>query len=181
MSWPRRFQCSLLLWGLMIGGCGEGIEGYRQTVKYASVAIPSAVEMEKVFGDVDQFIEQYGLKSPNANRWDTEAYFGDRYVLTMQAPIAIDYKIHKFKVTGKLYFQINEVKRVIIDSDGVVMTYYGEQFVFSEEEWKRVYESQGDFSKIGIKLNPAPVKDFDKCQRAMSGPRIPRISLLKNQ
>jgi hypothetical protein len=46
-------------------------------------------------------------------------------------------------------------------------------------EWKQLYESGGDFGKIGITIHPEPVPGFDKFVAAVRRDRVP-VSLLRD-
>lgn len=169
MSQQFRFGCVLLLWPVVMSGCGGGLVGYRQTVQSGSTTLPIAVEMEKLFGPADHFIVEYSIKKTQPHEWHTKVYFGDRYELTMVVTIRIDYGKHKFAVIGKPQFYLHEVESVTVSPNGVASTSFSDQLIFSEEEWKRVYKAKGDFSSIGFKINATPVVDFEAFKQAQSG------------
>ncbi len=129
-----------------------------QTVLSAKKSLPIAVEMESRFGEADHFITHYGFPSQKTNTWNTEVFFGGRYVLTMQVKVAIDYGHRSFTQVEKPVFYLKEVTKVTltriegVDEPGVSGD-NGFSTRFSEVEWKTLYESHGDFSEIGIELN----------------------------
>ena len=142
-----------------------GHPGYTATVLSAATAIPIAVEMERTFPETDHFIVEYGrARGPGSRQWHTKSYFGGRYVLTMQVDVAIDFDAHRItEIVGEPKFYLTKADHVDVEPDGrAVVSYRGEQPVFGASDWAKVYKAGGDFSVIGITIDPTPVRDFDK-------------------
>ncbi len=91
----------------------------------------------------------------------------------MQVEVEVDYKNNRFKLVGEPTFSLIEVVRVASDFNRL-----GKNFTLTKTEWKKVYERDGDFSIIGIELNPDSVPDFAKYVERWRKDRKPVISLL---
>lgn len=162
---------------LSCAGCGPARGGEQQYIlihRSAAAALPIAVEIEEMYGSCDHFITHYGMNASGTNTWNTEVFFGNRYSLTMQVPVMIDYGANKVKVAGDPIFYMHEYTK--IDPTGGASV--GENYEFSGNDWRKVVKANGNYSVLGMTLNPKPVDNFDKLVEATRRPRIP-ISLTK--
>jgi hypothetical protein len=165
------FDSSLFAALLFASGCGmNSSSGYQKTHQFARTALPIAVEMERHFGSADHYITYYGLRGEDHNIWTSDVFFGDRYNIAMQVNIRIDYDTHEFEVVGEPVFYLWEVERV---SEGGRRGHTREIGRFSKDEWKKVYDSGGDFSTIGITINSEPVPGFEDYVRRSRSPLTP--------
>lgn len=146
---------------------------YVQTVESAATNVPVALEMERLFGDADHFISHYGFDD-EPKQWNTEVFFGNRYILTMQIMVAVDYSRNTVSQIGDPTFYLFECETITIEPEGTLHVRFNPhgQVTFSGEQWNSMFESGGDFAGIGVKLNPAPVENFD---RYVAGKRAPRV------
>lgn len=162
----------MLLIGLS-AGCGSAQLGdYKKTVKSGIDTLPWPKEMEKLLGEGDHFITHYGF-SPGPKTWNSEIYFGGRYVFTLQVDVDVDYKKRAInKAVTSPQFYLKEVDRVQINPSGSPVTFYSEDWVFDEDKWKKLLKSGGDWSQIGIAIKTNPVAGFDSYATAMHAPRV---------
>jgi hypothetical protein len=155
-------------------------DDYKATVHSARTVIPIAVQMEELFPVADHFITEYDFDD-KPKVWNTVVYFGERYELAMQVTVEIDYESHKvIRMVDEPQFSLFESKRIDILSDGRAETTYKSENEkeFGPKEWRKIYEKGGDFSAIGVQLDPTPVEKFDESVAQMRRDRIP-VSLLK--
>ena len=117
-----------------------------------------AAQMEEMYEHCGHYIT-YGPKSVPV--FNSVAFFGDRYQLTMQVPVKIDSKTSG-TVVGEPVFYLNEVRRVNISGSGQVATSFSAGHEFGAAEWNRVVEANGDYQVLGISINPTAVPDFQK-------------------
>jgi hypothetical protein len=136
---------------------------YIATIRSGATAVPIAVEMERTFPATDHFIE-YFARGHGPRRWNTQSYFGERYELTMQVDVEINFDALRITgIVGEPKFYLKKADRVEVLPDGrAVVSYRGDQPVFGAGDWAKVYKAGGDFSVIGITIDRTPVKDFDK-------------------
>ena len=118
--------------------------------------IQPAREMDKLYSDCRHFIT-YGPN--NVLLFNSVAYFGDRYELTMQVPVEIP-SAGLGRAIGEPAFYLSEVSLVTVSPSGQVGANFAKSINFGSVKWKQVYDSSGDFSKIGFKLNPTAVLNF---------------------
>jgi hypothetical protein len=151
------------------------MESYLATHRSAATKLPIAVHFETLFpGQTDHFITHFGFNrwgGDRTNIWNSEAYFAGRYSLTMQIPVIVDYKKETITPAGDPTFYLKEITRC----DGTAAWYTGGiQKTFGKDEWQTIYESDGDFSAIGVNIQRnAPVQNFDAFAQAIRSPRIP--------
>jgi hypothetical protein len=174
MRIPDRFHIALLLSATTAtSGCGSTENAYRETHRSARTVLPVAVEMERLFGTADHFITHYGFANQKENTWNTVVFFGQRYVLTMQVKIKVDYDNRKIAVVGDPFWILSEYVSIVGNS-----ARFGKSFTLSSEDWKTLYENNGDFASIGIELNREPVANFGELVAVIRKPRV-AISLLE--
>ena len=104
---------------LILPGCA-GRANHESTVKSARTAIPAAVQMEEIFGEVDHFITHYGFDA-KPKPWNSEVHFGGRYVLTMQVDVTIDYTRNVITKVGNPIFVLYEITKIEKDDNGMEM------------------------------------------------------------
>lgn len=139
---------------------GEGISTFwHQAFAAKGVAqIEPASQMDAMYDDCRHFITYEGNHD---TVWNSVAYFGGRYELTMQVPVAIRSSTTG-KMTGEPRFYLNEVSDVSISPSGQIGASFSRNREFGPAEWKKVLEAKGDFGAIGFKMNTGPpIKDFD--------------------
>ncbi|MEM9413819.1 MAG: hypothetical protein AAGA30_22110 [Planctomycetota bacterium] len=119
--------------------------------------VQPAWQMENLYDDCRHYIT-YGQDGPLFN---SVAYFGDRYQLTMQVPVEIQCKTSG-SIIGEPRFYLNEISAITISPSGQVGASFSRNLDFSSPEWQKVYEASGDFSKIGFNIKPTTVPNFRK-------------------
>ncbi|WP_146117700.1 MULTISPECIES: hypothetical protein [Pirellulaceae] len=141
-----------------------------------SKKIPWAVEMEKQYPDIDHFITHFGIDNNLPTIWNSEVHFGDRYVITLQVPVVIDYKLETLQVTGEPKFFLSEITSVEVDGSGL----YGESFHFGEAEFDELIESNWNYAAINIVINSNPTPRFQLAKAMAQSPRYP-IQLMRKE
>lgn len=172
----------MLFVGLAVLISGSGCQpidqdDYVKTVKSARNAIPSALEIDSTFDEVDHTITHFGFRNEPTNQWNTTAYFGGRYRLHMTVDVEIDYANCAVRQLGKPEFRLYEYSKIFDSSKGkgIYGGDVGRQIDISLEDWKKVFENQGDFSVIGVAImHDKPLKDFEKF---VAGVRSHRIAI----
>ncbi|MCA9110836.1 MAG: hypothetical protein KDA52_12860 [Planctomycetaceae bacterium] len=149
---------------------------YVATHESAAITIPTAVQIEELYGDADHFITEFGFdRKPKL--WNTEVFFGGRYTLTMQVKVKVNYSANTIAMVDEPKFHLIGADTIRVYPDGRTGTRYsGDEHWFSLAEWETVYESGGDYSLIGIAIDPVPVVNFDLDVANKRRPRVP-ISL----
>lgn len=131
--------------------------------------VPWAVKMEQRYPEIDHFITHFGMDAKLPNVWNSEAYFGGRYVITLQVPVAIDYEDETLRVTGEPSFFLTEISTVAVDGSGT----YGDSLDFGKAEFDKLIESGWDYAAIKFVINPTPVPRFELAMAMAQAPRYP--------
>jgi|ERR1041384_7378827 hypothetical protein len=163
---------ALILLVLITISC-DWLTAYKQTVRSGIATLPWPKQMEELYGEGDHFITHYGFDT-KPKHWNTEVFFGGRYVLTIQVYVVIDYaKNAVVKTTAPAKFYVKEVAQVETLPDGRVSTKYGSGWELDETQWNQLVTAKGDWSVLGISLKTNdPVSGFDAYVKAWSGPRV---------
>jgi hypothetical protein len=172
-------QAAVALCGGMIM-CGCDIShmsrpGYKETVRDGIHTIPHVQEIVKMFpgATIDNFITNYNLTQQTPHTWNTEVFFGGRYILTYQVDVIIDYRKHRIeKIVSPVKFNLRSLASV--DRGDGEFTRCEWDRHFGEPEWNKVVAANGDFSVIGIHLDlkSPPIPGWDDYVRGWSEPRI---------
>jgi hypothetical protein len=159
----------------LMGCCNQMdfLDRYNMAVKSGFSQIPEAKEIEDLLGEADHFIGYSGSSVPKT--WNTEVYFGGRYVLTMQVEVETTRDFSTItRVLGEPKFYFHEVREAFIENGQ-----WGARFVsqnqreFGRKEWRQIVAAKGDFSVIGIKLDRnRPIRDFDQYVKAIRRDRL---------
>ena len=154
----------------------------ERAVTSAAKFLPAALQIERmfstsdkkqVFPSTDHFFSTYefnGKDSVLRKTFVTEAYFGGRYQLTMQADIELD---RNDKVITKLWSQPTFVLRELESVETPQGFYHPDvprwrrEDRFNLEAWNKVVAADGDFSVIGITIDTTPQSKSD-AERARS-------------
>ncbi len=125
--------------------------------------IEPASQMDAMYGDCRHYIT-YGPN--NVSIWNSDAYFGGRYELTMQVPVQISSSTSG-RMTGQPRFYLREISAISGDPGGQVGATFSRELVFGLAQWKQVVDAEGDFGAIKFKMNTGPpVKDFEAYAKA---------------
>lgn len=149
----------VLYFGFYIGYGNWKNWGHQDFARNGVSQIQPAAEMEELFDDCRHYIVYSGRSS--VSTWNATAFFGDRYQLTMQVPVEISSK-NSGSMIGEPKFYLLEVESVSISPSGQVGASFSEDFKFGATQWKKVYESGGDFGSIGFTIKTDPVTNFQK-------------------
>jgi hypothetical protein len=150
---------AVFYFGIYIGYGNWKVKGHQEFATTGVSRIQPAAEMEKLFDDCRHYIVYTGQGS--VSTWNATAFFGERYALTMQVPVDIRSK-DSGAMIGEPKFCLLEVKSVSISPSGQVGASFSKDFKFDAAQWKKVYESGGDFGSIGFSIKTDPVANFQK-------------------
>ncbi len=146
--------------GFHLGYGNWKVRGHQEFSKHGLSQIQPAAEIAALFEDCRHSIVYSGGGA--VSTWNATAFFGGRYALTMQVPVAISSSTSGH-TTGDPEFQLLEVSDVSVSSSGQVGASFSRELKFGPKEWKIVVDHKGDFSKIGFPMEPQPaLKDFDR-------------------
>lgn len=148
------------------------MKGYRATIQSGATAIPEAVEMERMFPQTDHFITHFGFDS-SPKQWNSEAFFGKRYILTMQVSVDVDYSSQQVSCIGEPKFYLNEVATAQPLSHGRFELTHGRTLEFGREEWKQLVEAKGDLNVLGFAPTPSVVPNYSEAVEAIRRDRVP--------
>jgi|GEM_PF-2848817 len=152
-----------------------GWNKYEAIHRDAANKIPAAVEIERRFPATDHFITHFNWPNQESNVWNTEAFFGGRYTLTMQLDVRIDYRKQTLTpVTAPRFFLVGAYE---CSRDGASKSRADLQWRFSSKEFETLVASGWDFEQIGITILDTPVENFRICQAMDRAPIYP-ITLL---
>lgn len=164
----RQPEVKLALIGLLFMtffGCGRSVtpDEYVNICQSARTEVPVALQMEVLFGNAHHSIVHFNCDSSPKN-WQTMVFFGGRYELVMEVEVMVDCRNRSVSQTGTPKFYLSEVEKIKDLGGGrFSVSYHLDQyFEFSQTEWDTIYESHGDWSKVGYTINKTPVADFDK-------------------
>jgi hypothetical protein len=144
--------------GLYLGYGNYKVRGHQEFARNGVSQIKPAKEMNELFADCRHYIT-YG---PNdVPLFNSVAYFGGRYTLTMQVEVDI-HSASSGVIVGKPQFYLNEVALVTVSASGQVGATFSRSRNFGAAEWIQLFDADGDFSKIGFKVNPTAVTDFER-------------------
>lgn len=148
---------AILYFGFYLGYGNWKVRGHQEFATNGLAQIQPAAEMDRLFEDCRHYIVYSGRDS--VSTWNATAFFGDRYMLTMQVPVSISSSTSGH-VIGDPAFVLNEVRDVSVSPSGQVGASFSRDLKFGPKEWNDLYASKGDFKVIGFSLNPKPVPDF---------------------
>lgn len=155
---------AIFYFGIYLGWGNWKVRGHQDFAKHGVSQIQAAAEMASLFEDCRHYIVYTG--KDGVSTWNSTAFFGGRYTLTMQVPVAIE-SSNSGHTTGDPMFLLLEVSAVDISPSGQVGASFARQLEFGPDEWKTVVDSKGDFSKIGFPIeSKPPLKDFDRYAKA---------------
>ena len=159
----RVLICGII--ALSFGGCSPSKDDYKKTVQNGIKTIPHVDEIRRMFPDkpIDHFITQFGFDKSVPVMWNTEVFFGGRYILTYQVYVSVDYSGKRIvKTTSQSHFVLVEASRVFDASPETLGADFSADYKFEESDWKKVVAAGGDFSVIGIAIKTNPVARFDE-------------------
>ena len=154
---------AIFYFGIYIGYGNWKVRGHQDFARNGISQIQPAAEMGELFEDCRHYIVYTGRGS--VSTWNTTAFFGGRYELTMQVPVDIKSK-NSGSMIGDPKFYLHEVDSISISPSGQVGASFSEDFRFDEAQWKKVYESGGDFSSIGFTIKATSCSGLSEiCRR----------------
>ncbi len=161
---------------LSTGACWSRIslKDYKKTVQSGLKVLPWPLEMEKLYGEADHLIIEYGRDRRPTN-WQTVVFFNGRYSLTLEVKVEIDYdKSEVLRTVSEPKFYVREYKKIHVESQGGgVSSDMGDQWILDKTQWEKLSKNGGDWSSIGIPIKSGqPVPGFDEMARHWRGPIV---------
>ena len=148
---------AVLYFGVYLGYGNFSVREHQEFAANGVSQIKPAKEMDQLYDDCRHYVT-YANRVPLFN---SVAYFGGRYQLTMQVTVDIQSE-SSGTMTGKPQFYLNEIGKVTVSPCGQVGASFSRNLEFGNAKWQAVYEAGGDFSTIGFKVNATSVTDFQK-------------------
>ncbi len=149
---------AVLYFGVYLGYGNYKVRGHQDFAANGVSQIKPAMEMDYLFDDCRHFITYGANDEPLFN---SVAYFGDRYELTMQVPVNIQSE-SSGTLSGTPQFCLNEVSAVSVSSSGQVGASFSRNLNFRNAEWQTVFDANGDFSTVGFVANTTSVANFQE-------------------
>ena len=150
---------AVFYFGIYIGYGNWKVRGHQEFARNGVSQIQPAAEMDNLFDDCRHYIVYSGRGV--VSTWNTTAYFGGRYELTMQVPVDIK-SSSSGSVIADPRFYLNEVDSVSVSASGGVGASFSRGIELDAAQWKKVYESGGDFSEVGFTIINTHVPDFQQ-------------------
>jgi len=156
----------------------EDLECHDKVVQDGIHTLTFPKEVEGLVGatNVDHFISNFGSKA-HAPTWNSVAYFGGRYELSLQVNISVNFENCTVKgTTGSATVYLNEVTRIEISTSGGAGARLkggiGGISKLNEHDWKKLIAHAGDWSVVNVPIvtNAPPIKDFDEYVRQGRAP-----------
>lgn len=149
-----------------------------EVLKSGQTGVPVANQIEELFPVSGHLIDNVEDKPDRPRpKWITDAFFGDRYQLTMEVEVAIDRQQRKItRVVSKPTFVLKEIAAVVPRADTGwwrAEPSWRSEHKFGPDEWAKVYEAKGDFSVIGITIDATPVANAADWVRVRKRDRVP--------
>jgi len=155
---PSAFCLAVVIFWVCLIASGLQNRNHQDFAADGVSQIAPAMQMDEQFTDCRHYIT-YGPNS--VSLFNSVAYFGDRYELTMQVPVDIQSE-STGTIIGNPQFYLNEVKSVSVSPSGQVGASFSRNLNFGIAKWQQVYDADGDFGIIGFNVNTTSVPDFRK-------------------
>ena len=108
---------------------------YDECIADGMTKLKWANEMNEMFPFCDHFVIHYGIGKGVEKEWQSEAYFGGRFVITMSVQIVLNDHLNGItKVEGSPKFYLREIISIVPDG-GRFHAKIGKQDVLQEQEW----------------------------------------------
>jgi hypothetical protein len=134
----------------------------ERAVMSARPFLPAAVQIEEIFPSALHVFNNFVFKDPEDlhKTFITEAYFGQRYLLTMTADVELEPTEKTItRLRGEPTFVLKELESLarVPDSLGRLEPTWGREHRFDLQAWNKVYAAKGDFSVIDITIDKTPL------------------------
>ena len=171
----------MLICAIATCGCSRGSPSTvdsRATLNNGLTTVPHVQEIQGLFPNarINNFISEYGYGYDARKMvvWNTEVFFGGRYILTYQINVTADYKGQRIsRIIGNPRFVLVEVNRIFNASPESLGADIAGDYKFNDAQWEKVVANKGDFRVIGIMvLSNAPLPKFNEFARSVGQGRI---------
>ena len=144
-------------------GCqsGWGMNDYRTAVRSGRSLITPALEMEKQFPKTEHMLIMYGGTGSTQHEWQTVAFFGGRYELTMTVNVILSSDGKEIlKVVGEPKFYLSVCQKILDGGGGA--TYIGTRYQkFGLQKWNEFRDSGYDPKILDSANDGSTLPDFD--------------------
>ncbi len=169
-------QIAAVAVSLALSACGKPSSADYQAIhKDGLKKISYASDLDAQYQQVDHFITHFGFgKQPLI--WNSEAFIHDRFTLTLQIPVTVDYTKKTVSIAGDPKFFLHATDGIDILPDGRATTRYdGDlQRHFGLTDWTKFKGAGFDLSALGIPAAEVrPEKHFDAYVASWRRDRVP--------
>ncbi len=156
---------------LMFLACSDNdaLDEYIAIHESAATRVPIARQMEEMFAPADHFITHYGM-GEGVKVWNTQCFLNDRYVLTMQVDVEIDYSQLTVSQVGEPQLWLRYVEEYS-ESEGAAFD-PSKEVQFDATQWQEIYEAGGDFQEIDVALETTAATGMQEYIMARRTPLI---------
>ena len=144
-------------------GCQDGwdTKAYRNAVRTGRPLIGPAMEMEKQFPNTEHMLIMYGSKTTAEHEWQSVAFFGGRYVLTMTVNVILSSDGKSIvKTDGEPKFYLWVCKQML-DGGGALYHPSREQH-FGVQKWTEFRDSGYDPRILDPGYDGSTLPNFDQ-------------------
>ena len=152
--------------GLLCCGCigcqdGWDTKAYRTAVRSGRPLIAPAMEMEKQFSNTEHMIIMYGGTGTVEHEWQTVAFFGGRYELTMSVNVILSSDGKKIlKVVEEPKFYLSVCQKILDGGGGA--TYIEARYQhFGLKKWNEFRDSGFDLNTLDPAHDGSTLSSFD--------------------
>lgn len=148
----KKFAIALIATALLVA-CGRSwsLSDYMAIHKDGLQRLEISRHLNAQYEEVDNFIVHFGSKKQPLE-WQTVAFIGGRFELTLVLPVTVDYAKRTLMQAGKPTIHLWAAKEIRVLPDGRMETTLDPKLerTFGEEDWGRLVQSGFDLTTLGI-------------------------------
>jgi len=111
--------------------------------------IPVVEQFLDAFPDSNDYIYYFKVDG-RTPIYSAESHFGGRFIIRLRLDVEYDYSNGDVLNYGNPSFVIEELRSVEKDANGNWRMRHGRTIKFEKDKWSEFYESNGDFSILGL-------------------------------
>jgi hypothetical protein len=135
-------------------------EKINRTITNAFHSVAMLKAAEAMFPKNTKEIYYFYRPKNKQPRLEFVAYIGERYILLLRSTIKIDYDSETIQEPKEFEVYLDEVIAVNESNRGTLTLEHGQHWKIENKDFVKILEANGDFTVIGISLNPKPVEKF---------------------